>query len=76
MYARAADVSKKTPLPLFVVLGFLLVIVAAFIFWLRMLIDCIKSKIEEKTLWIILLVFLNILGAILYYFIVKNKKTT
>lgn len=43
------------------------------IFWLWMLIDCIRRDFGDKTLWIILLVFLNILGAILYYFFVKRK---
>ncbi|MCL5070517.1 MAG: PLDc N-terminal domain-containing protein [Actinobacteria bacterium] len=58
-----------------------------FIFWIIMLVDCIKRKPEEfpdggqnsKTLWIILLTVTFFLGnssgiaAIVYYFVVKKK---
>ena len=44
------------------------------VFWLWMLIDCLKRDFKDKMLWVILLVFLNILGAILYFFFVKRKK--
>ena len=47
------------------------------IFWLWMLIDAIRKPIENKPLWIILIILLNLLGAILYFFIprraLKNK---
>jgi len=43
-------------------------------FWLWMLIDCLKrKKFEDKLVWIIVLLLLNILGAILYYLLVKSK---
>lgn len=42
-------------------------------FWVWMLIDCIRRGFTDKTMWILLLVFLNILGAILYYFMIKRK---
>ncbi|MEM7821815.1 MAG: PLDc N-terminal domain-containing protein [Candidatus Aenigmatarchaeota archaeon] len=44
-----------------------------FIFWIWMLVDCIKRNFENKTQWIIILVFTSIIGAILYYFFVKRK---
>lgn len=47
-----------------------------FIFWLWMLIDCAKREFDDKALWIILLIFLNFLAAILYFFIVKRKNKT
>jgi len=47
-----------------------------FIFWLWMLIDCAKREFDDKALWIILLVFLNFIAAILYFFIVKRKNKT
>lgn len=46
------------------------------IFWLWMLIDCSKRNFKDKAVWVILLIFLNILGAILYYFLVKRKNLT
>ncbi|MEM5836637.1 MAG: PLDc N-terminal domain-containing protein [Candidatus Aenigmatarchaeota archaeon] len=46
----------------------------ALIFWLWMLIDCLsRKKFEDKLVWVIVLLFLNIIGAILYYFLVKSK---
>ena len=50
-----------------------------FIFWLFMLIDCLKrdfSRDGDKIAWVIVIIFLQILGALIYYFVVKprNKK--
>jgi len=47
-----------------------------FIFWLLMLIDCIKREFDDRVLWIIMLIFLNFTAAILYFFIVKRKNIT
>lgn len=61
---------------LFMGLGIFAIIVAVlvFVFWLLMLIDCLKrdfKKDVEKIAWILVLIFLHILGAIIYYFVVK-----
>lgn len=46
-----------------------------FIFWIWMIIDCLtRKKFEDKLVWILVLLFLNVLGAILYFFLVKSKK--
>ncbi len=45
------------------------------IFWLWMLIDCLKrdfKKDSDKILWALAIFFLSLLGAVLYFFIVKN----
>ena len=64
--------------------GFGLIILAAiaflFVFWLWMLIDCLKRDFKkdiEKIAWMLVLIFLHILGAIIYYFVVKvnDKKS-
>lgn len=47
-----------------------------FVFWLWMLIDCAKREFDDKALWIILLIFLNFIAAVLYYFVVKRKNVT
>ncbi len=44
------------------------------IFWFWMLIDCIKNETDNKTVWVIILIFLNILGAILYFFMARRKR--
>jgi len=50
------------------------VFVAVFIFWLWMLIDLLqRKKMDDKLIWALILIFLNILGAILYYLLVKAK---
>ena len=56
---------------LFVPLGIL-----SFIFWLWMLIDCAKRdffKPNDKIVWVLIIVFIQIIGAIIYYFIIKRK---
>ena len=48
--------------------------VLLFVFWLWMLVDCLKrdfNKDVEKVAWILVMIFLHILGAIIYYFVVK-----
>ena len=49
-------------------------IVLVIIFWLWMLVDCLKRKFEDKMVWVFVLVFTWLLGAILYYFLVYRKK--
>ena len=61
---------------LFMGLGVVVLIAAAFllVFWLWMLIDCLKRDFKrdiDKVVWILVLIFLHILGAIVYYFVVK-----
>jgi Phospholipase_D-nuclease N-terminal len=54
----------------------LILVIAAFIFWLCMLIDLLTSaaKTETKILWAAIIILLHILGAILYFFIQKPKR--
>lgn len=52
-----------------IVIGVLL-----FVFWLYMLIDCLKrdfKKDYEKIAWVLVMIFLHFLGAVIYYFVVK-----
>ena len=66
-----------TILSVIIVLAFLAFGVLGFIFWLLMLIDCAKRNFgenqeSEKIVWILIVIFTNWLGAILYYFIIKR----
>ena len=48
-----------------------------FIFWIYMIIDVAKRDFKEdseRVVWILVLVFLSWLGALIYYFAVKNEK--
>lgn len=60
-----------------VVLILLIVTVAilAFVFWIMMIVDCAKRDFKgdsEKIVWILVLVFLGIIGALIYYFAVAK----
>ncbi len=66
----------------FVIIVLLLVFLGIF-FWLWMIVDCLKrsekrfpnkGKNNERLIWVIVIVFLNVIGALLYYFLVKTKK--
>lgn len=57
---------------------FPLILAAAllFVFWLIMLIDSITRKFKDssdKVIWVIINVFLGLLGSLIYYFVVYNK---
>ncbi|ATU08948.1 PLD nuclease N-terminal domain-containing protein [Methanohalophilus portucalensis] len=46
-------------------------------FWIWMLIDCITKETDrsnERLIWIIVIVFTHLLGAILYFILRKNKR--
>ncbi|MEK6822495.1 MAG: PLD nuclease N-terminal domain-containing protein [Nanoarchaeota archaeon] len=61
----------------YAVLGIGMFFVVAFVvlgtaFWVWMLIDCVTRKHKDKVVWLILIIFLQFLGALLYYLIVKR----
>ena len=52
------------------------IIIFLFIFWILMIIDAATRKFKnetEKIVWILIIIFLQILGAIIYYFIIKRS---
>jgi len=55
---------------LFIVIG--LISLASIVIWIWMLIDCIKREFDNKVLWILIILITGILGAIIYYFVVKR----
>jgi hypothetical protein len=55
----------------FFVLGILV-----FIFWIAMLVDCLKRKFKndsDRIVWTLVIIFIGIIGALIYYFVVKRK---
>ena len=47
-----------------------------FIFWIWMFIDCLQNSHlqgTEKLIWVLVLLFLHLIGPILYFFIVKES---
>ena len=58
----------------FVALAF---VIFFFIFWIAMIVDCLTRKFKEgseRIAWLLVLIFLNIVGLIIYYFMVFRKK--
>jgi hypothetical protein len=50
--------------------------ILVFVFWIIMLIDCLKKKFKsdgEKVAWILVLIFASWIGAIIYYFMIYRK---
>lgn len=45
----------------------------ATVFWIMMIVHAAKHDVENKAMWIILMVFTGIVGALIYYFVVKRK---
>ena len=48
--------------------------IAAFVFWLNMLIKAAKYGGEHKVVWILIILFTNILGAAIFYFVEYREK--
>ena len=49
---------------------------AAFAFWIWMLIDAIKNLPSEgntKLIWILVIIFAGVMGALIYYFVQRPK---
>ena len=64
---------------LIILIVFLIVaiVVLAFAFWIWMIIDCARrdfKKENDKIVWILVVVLLQILVALIYYFAVKISK--
>lgn len=59
---------------LFIVLWAVIMILsfAGFILWILMIIHAATKNIENKAIWIIVLCLTQILGAVIYYFVVKR----
>ncbi|WP_145313567.1 PLDc N-terminal domain-containing protein [Gimesia fumaroli] len=65
-----------------IIVGLIIMGVAAFIIlqlvmWIWMLVDCLKNEPSEgndKVIWVLLMVFLGIIGSLLYYFIRRPQR--
>lgn len=61
---------------LFIILFLIIIglIIFLFVFWILMIIDAAKRKFKndnDRVIWILIIVLLNWLGAIIYYFVIK-----
>jgi hypothetical protein len=56
--------------------GFLFVfalIILTTVFWIMMIVHAARHPINNKGIWIVVMIFTGIIGAIIYYFAVKRK---
>ncbi|MDP4012363.1 MAG: PLDc N-terminal domain-containing protein [Candidatus Nanoarchaeia archaeon] len=50
---------------------------AGALFWLWMLIDCVKRRFRKdstKVIWILVIIFASFIGALIYFFFVKMAR--
>ncbi len=61
--------------PLVIMIFVFLFIFLLFIFWLWAIIDCLtsRSSTAQKVFWIIIIIFFNLIGALLYFIFSKAK---
>jgi hypothetical protein len=59
-------------------LVFILIGLVASIFWIWMLIDCLTSNrpTGEKVLWFLVIFFLHLIGALIYFFVARGSRGT
>ncbi len=65
-------------LPFLILFGilFLGLAILAFLFWIFMILDCAKRKFKhenDKIVWILVIVLLHWIGALIYYFAIRQK---
>jgi len=56
--------------------GFLVIfalIILATVFWIMMIVHAARHPINNKGVWIVVMIFTGIVGALIYYFAVKRK---
>lgn len=51
----------------------LLLGMAAFVLWIMMLVHAASNAIENKVMWIVLMVFIGLPVSVVYYFVVKRN---
>ena len=55
----------------------ILLVIASVGFWIWMIVDCAKRKFKDDTMkiiWLLVMVLIGIIGAIVYFFVVKVNK--
>jgi Phospholipase_D-nuclease N-terminal len=69
---------QKTTMLISGLLGLILLVlgIMLFVFWIWMLVDCIKNTAlsdTEKIVWVLVIIFLHFLGALIYMLAGRNK---
>ena len=59
------------------IVAFLLLTVAAFAFWIWMIVDCATNEPatgNDKLVWIVIVVFTHVIGALIYYIVRRRPR--
>jgi len=51
-------------------------VIGLVVFWIWMIVDCAKrnfKKDSDKIIWILVIIFVQVIGAYIYYFVIKRK---
>lgn len=59
------------------ILGIVALVIFQLVIWIWMLVDCLQNEPStgnDKVIWVLLMVFLGILGSLLYYFIRRPQR--
>lgn len=59
------------------VLFFLLLVVTSMVFWVWMIVECATKEPNQgndKIVWIVIIVFTHLLGALIYYFFRRPQR--
>lgn len=62
-------------LMLILVLAIIALVVFFFVFWIMMLVDCATRKFRndnDRIVWILVIILAGIIGALIYYFVIKH----
>lgn len=69
---NCADLAQVAGLGLIGILAILVTVISAFIFWIAMLVHAIVKPVKLKIIWIIVIIFFQFIGALVYYIAVKR----
>ncbi len=64
-------------LELFLLLPLMGLALLTFIFWVWMLVDCVTKEAStgnDKLVWVLLLIFTHLLGAVLYFLVRRPRR--
>jgi hypothetical protein len=57
------------------ILAIIVFIIWMFVFWILMIIDVAKRDFKKdgnKIAWVLIIIFLHIIGSLIYYFVIKK----
>ena len=60
-------------------IGIAALVIFIFVFWIRMIIDCVNREFKnpnDRIVWILVVIFLQLLGAIIYWSVIKKPASS